>query len=701
MNIETVYKKICDDKVLSFQEVSHHFKVSNNHDFLYLQKILNDLLTENKITFLVKENMYVNTQLLNNKTKIGTINLDKKNNGYINIEDKVYFFSSRQIQDVIAGDVVSFTSEEKPIIFENNINKNNKLMYYADFKNILKRNNLFLLGIVKIFNQKPAFICDKKDIKNLIISNFLPKYLNKKVKAKIISVTSNKEIIVQIIDVLGDRFDKKIDSISILELNNISYKFNKHLEEQAKNAALLKSKDFKNRKDLTNKAIITIDGDDSKDFDDAIFVEKEKNNYRLFVAIADVSHYVEENTDLNKEALMRSNSIYLSDFTVPMLPEILSNDYCSLNPDSIKLTITCEILLDENAQVIEYQIYKSFIKSHRRCTYNEVNSFFENKNSNPFTEDIKNSLSHGFDLYKKLKKIKLDKGMIDFSIPESKIILEKTTNKVLDIVYRTQKDAEMMIEQFMVLANEMTADFLDQKVKKGIYRIHPKPVEEKLEKFKNASRQMKFFVEIPHVPTSKQIQKIVHSFNDKQNRILTILLLRCMEKAKYDYKNIGHYGLASECYTHFTSPIRRYADLMVHRLITHFLDGEKRLNDYSFDYLKYICEKNNFCEIKAMELESTVAKMKKAEYMQNFIGQTFEVLITSITSFGFFVELNHKPIEGMVNIRSIENIDLIYNAQEQFFIHTKTKRQYRLGDMIKVKLIATNKYHQTIDFCLA
>ncbi len=427
----------------------------------------------------------------------------------------------------------------------------------------------------------------------------------------------------------------------------------------------------------------------------------EAGNRVLYVDIADVSYYVKEKSFLDQDAYVRGTSVYLVDRVVPMLPHQLSNGICSLLPNVDRYTQTCKIEFDENAKVISHDIFESMINSNYRLTYDEANDIIEHKPTK-YDDDVTSMLLEMDKLAKQIQSNKDKKGMLDFSIPEPKIIVDGK-GKVLDIHLREQRDAEKLIENFMVIANETVASHIFWMERPFIYRVHDKPNAEKIQNFLK-------FVSVFNIKLKgnldnllpKDIQKLLIDIdNQNESKFLDRLLLRSMAKAIYDNVNIGHFGLASDCYTHFTSPIRRYPDLIVHRLLRKYLYNK---NDYRAkdevaisEKIKKIADKSSQKERDAIEAEREVNDMKMAEYMLNYIGAEFNGFISSVTSFGFFVELDNS-IEGLVHISNLLDDYYSFDSQFNVLIGEKTKKQFRLGQEIKVKVKEVSVASRSIDF---
>ena len=458
--------------------------------------------------------------------------------------------------------------------------------------------------------------------------------------------------------------------------------------------------EYQGRKDLREEEIFTIDGDDTKDIDDAISLKQTPDGYELGVHIADVSHYVQEGTALDSEALERGTSVYLVDRVIPMLPHELSNGICSLNPNVDSLTISCVMQFDWNGNMTSYDIFPSVIKSRKQMTYHCVNQILE-KNEvpngyEPFVETLKKMR----DFSQILRKVKHARGAIDFDIDEAKILVDENCVPT-EIKLRNRGTGEKLIEDFMIAANECVASHIFYMNLPFIYRIHESPKEEKIKEFLNFVSTLGYHVEGKVKDNHpKTIQKILQSLEDKKEyKILASLMLRSMQKAIYSKDNVGHFGLASRCYTHFTSPIRRYPDTTVHRLLHTYLFDQNLSSHTLHTYeekLIYIAEHSSMKERASVDCEREVEDMKMAEYMEQHIGEEFEGMISSVMSFGLFVELDNL-IEGLVPIKDMNDF-FHYDEERMTLTGEKSHIEYRIGERLVVKVVRASKEEKQIDF---
>ena len=507
----------------------------------------------------------------------------------------------------------------------------------------------------------------------------------------------------EIIKVIGHKNDPGIDVLSIACKYGIEDTFSDEiLDEVEKIPYEVKKSDKKDRKDLTEKQIFTIDGDDTKDIDDAISLDILKNgNYLLGVHIADVSNYVKETSFIGKEALERGTSVYIGGRVVPMLPQKLSNGICSLNPNVERLAVSCDIEIDKKTgKKVNSEVYLSVIKSKKQMTYNNVNKILEENVVPEGYEDFKDTLIKMNELAHLLRKYKIERGYIDFDIEEAKIEVNDR-GEAVDIKKRHRGEGENLIEDFMIAANEAVAETIYYMELPFIYRVHGTPSEEKIQNFAKFVSVLGYKIDgkLKNV-TPKTVQKILETLKQKKEyQILSKLLLRSMQKAIYDKSNIGHFGIASKCYTHFTSPIRRFPDLTVHRLLKTYLFEHKIDSETveSWDHkLDFIGPHSSKKERDAFECECEVDDMKMAEYMEKHIGEEYVGYISEVMSFGMFVELDNL-VEGLVRLDTLNDHYLF--DEETFTIRSKhDKRGFRLGDQVKIKVVASNKLTHRIDF---
>ncbi len=506
----------------------------------------------------------------------------------------------------------------------------------------------------------------------------------------------------KVVEIIGHKNDPGVDILSIIYKYNINTTFPDDVKEEVANINMeVLPGEYHGRRDLREQMIFTIDGDDTKDIDDAISIEKFANgHYKLGVHIADVSYYVKEGSPLDNEAMERGTSVYLVDRVIPMLPHELSNGICSLNPNVDRLAISCVMEFDSTGKQLDYEIFPSVIKSRIQMTYKKVNSILEKNVVPEGYEPYAETLREMAELAKILRNAKVKRGYINFDIDEAKILVDENC-KPTEITVRERGVGENLIEDFMIAANECVATHIYFMNLPFIYRVHEVPKEEKIRSFLAFVSNLGYNIpgDIKDTkPTT--MQKILKALEDKpEYKILSSLLLRCMQKAVYKPVNLGHYGLASTCYTHFTSPIRRYPDTTVHRLLRTYL-FENKIDNTTIrkweEKLVYIADHSSDRERASVDCEREVEDMKMAEYMENHIGEEFNGMISSVTSFGMFVELDNL-VEGLVPLRDMPDF-FVYDEERMTLTGEKSHVKYTIGDKVRVKVVRASKEDKTIDF---
>ena len=678
------------DKALSVTEINDSLGFSSVDELKELLKVLNKLEDELKIYRTKKDNYLLFT---NSHLKIGTMIANKKGYGFVDIEgDEDVFIPPTNMNGAIHGDkvIVEITSP-KGIDLEGRILK------------IVDRKFKQMVGEIYYVKNKPFLKLDDDRVKlDIVIDKTQGAMEGHKVLVKITSKLKDNNYKGEVIKILGHKNDPGVDILSITNEMGIPDTFSENVMKELDNIPdEVKEEDLVNRTDLREEVIFTIDGDDTKDIDDAISIEKVGKNYKLGVHIADVSYYVKPNTALDSEAFDRGTSVYLADRVIPMLPHKLSNGICSLNPNVDRLALSCIMEIDENGNVVDYDILQTIIKSRIQMTYKKVNQILEENSVPKGYEEYVDKLRMMADLAKILRKNKENRGYIDFDIDESKIIVDDK-GKAIDVTLRNRGTGEKLIEDFMIAANETVATHIYYMELPFIYRIHGEPNEEKINNFMRFLNILGYKVkeDIKKI-TPKTMQNILSQLKDKKEfHLLSGLLLRSMQKAIYDTNNIGHFGIASKCYTHFTSPIRRYPDTTVHRLLHTYLFDNNISNETISYYereLPFVAEHTSNMERRSIECERAVDDMKKAEYMMDHIGEEYDGIISSVLNFGMFVELPNL-IEGLVRLDSLKGDYYTYDETTFTIRGNKDKRGYRLGDSVRVKVIAADKEKRTIDF---
>lgn len=627
--------------------------------------------------------------------KKGKFIANKKGYGFVEFdkEEEDIYIPKESVLNAIDGDIV--------VIEVAKVNKGEK-PYGRIFK-VIKRNKDYLVGEIVIENDNYYVLPDNDIYKFKVL---IP-------KEETNSLVEGMKVLVKVIDnknsniyhgsiekVIGHKDDPLIDVLAVAYDNGFyledSIEVKKQLEQIP---SIVTEEEIVNRKDLREEEIFTIDGSDTKDIDDAISIKKEANgNYILGVHIADVTYYFKENSPLDNSAYDKATSVYLTNYVLPMLPHQLSNGICSLNEGVDRLTITCEVKFDNNANIIDYDIYESVINSKKKMTYESVNRLLEENIVDKGYEDYVSSLKLMHELSSKIRKNKVKRGYIEFLSDEIKIIVDEYGIPI-DIHQKEQKTGEKLIEDFMIVANEAVATRIKDMGLPNIYRIHEKPKIEKIKEFLGyvTSLGYKLTGDFSKLEP-KDIQNMLEQLKDKKEfAILSDMLLRCMQKAIYSNENIGHFGLASPCYTHFTSPIRRYPDEIVHRLLRKYLFKHDYSNE-SMDNLEskiaMQAEHSSIMERKAVECEREVNDMKMAEYMESHIGEEFDGTIVGVKNFGMFVKLTNL-VEGAVSIRDLGNY---FTYDEKGHTLRGGNKIYKLGDSVRIRVKAASKDARRIDF---
>ncbi len=683
------------EKALSSIELLEALNMNSVSELTSLYEVLNDLEDE-ALIYKTRKDKYMLFE--NSHLKIGRLSVNKKGFGFVtvpNLEDDIYIDESN-LNGALDGDTV---------IIED-IKGTGKKDEGRVVK-ILKKSNNFVVGTFDIVNGKPSFTPDNQKLKMHIIidkadlDDLVPGH---KIRVKIEKELPNHRYLGRVDKIIGHKNDPGVDILSIVYDYGINDVFSEDvMNEVDKLPSEVKKEETLERVDLTNECIFTIDGDDTKDIDDAVSIKKDGENYILGVHIADVSYYVKEGTKLYEEAKDRGTSVYLVDRVIPMLPHKLSNGICSLNPGVERLAISCVMTIDPRGKVISHDIFESVVKSRKQMTYKNVNKVLAGETPEDYKE-FESDLKLMEELSTILRKEKLSRGYLDFDTNEAKILVDENC-KPYDIVLRDRGRGENIIEDFMIAANETVASHIFYMGYPFVYRVHEVPDDEKVSDFLNSLSLMGINIKgTRHFDNPKVMQNILDSLRDKQGfDILSMLLLRCMRKAEYKDQNLGHYGLASKCYTHFTSPIRRFPDTTVHNLLRKYVfnkPNEHELNELISYYemkLPEICEHSSKKEKDSIDCERDVEKMKMAEYMEDHIGEEFDGIISSCLNFGMFVQLPNM-VEGLVHVSDIKGDYFNYNEELNALIGQRTKKMYKLGDKIHIKVINASKETSTIDF---
>jgi len=561
-----------------------------------------------------------------------------------------------------------------------------------------------LVGRLHTDKNVPYVVVDDKRIKhNIKITEMIEGCEdNQVVIVEILtSPTLESEATGKVIEIIGGFLDEGVEVDSALYRHQIPKDFSEAAANEAgKLPSKVLAKDKKGRTDVTHIPLITIDGEDSRDFDDAVFAEPSDRGWKLYVAIADVSHYISEGSALDLDAIERGNSVYFPHRVVPMLPEVISNGLCSLNPDLERLCMICEMNMDSLGELLDYQFYPAVMLSHARLTYTQVNEVLTSKKSNlrkTYANVIDNIESlHG--LYKTLRISRQKRGVMDFDRIESQILFNDN-GKIENIIARKRNDAHKLIEECMLMANQASAKFLQKHDEDFLYRIHPKPTAEKIEVTRQFLSAVGLSLEGGMEPESRDFAKVLKTAKGREDEnIIKTVVLRTMKQAVYTPANEGHFGLAFEDYTHFTSPIRRYPDLLVHRAIKRVLNKQSRSPSKRMSELgKHL----SMTERRADDASRDVEQWLKCEYMHDKVGEDFSGVISGVAGFGFFVELTDVFVEGMIALRDLKDDYYVYDDIHHQLKGQRTGKVFRLGDVVEVKLASVSLDDRRISFSLA
>ena len=681
------------DRAVDIIEICDLLNIKDKSNIEKLNITLLDM-EKKGIIHVTHKNRYI---LLKNCKSLrkGIIDVNKSGNAFCILDDhNDVFIDKKNLNGSIEGDSVIIDTFNRRGKLEGSVIK------------ILDRKYKTIVGRVSKLTRKLVVIPDDNKI-NITINVLNPDFPNLVDGHKVLIILKNhikKDLYEGVIDkIIGHVNDPDIDILSIAYSHGITL----DISEESKQELLsipesVEDKDLVGRVDLTNQVIFTIDGDDTKDIDDAISVSYDNVNkiYTLGVHIADVTNYVTPNTALYKDAYLKGTSSYLADKVLPMLPHELSNGICSLNPGVLRLAISCVMKIDETGKIIDHDIFKSVIKSRKQMTYKCVNKIIMEGVIPEGYEEYKDDLLLMNELHKILRKRKVNNGYIEFGIDEIKIKQDET-GKCIDILKRVQLEGEKIIEDFMIAANETVAEHIYNMDLPFIYRVHGTPRTEKIEDFVNLLKVLNISCNTKNISiSSKGMQDIIESIKDHPAfKTLSSMLLRCMQKAIYSTNNIGHYGLGLKNYTHFTSPIRRFPDLMVHQLLKTYLfnnDLNSSTIDFYSQYLIEVAEYSSEREQEAQAAEREVDDMKMAEYMVDHIGEEYDGVISTVTNYGFYVELDNM-VDGLVHISSLKGY---YNYVPELLslISTSNNNKYTIGDKVRIKVVGANKDSRTIDF---
>ena len=682
------YKPMTIDEMLRYLDCDKYIKKD-------VKKIIKKLAKENEIKISSKNKIHPLSN--DDKSLMGEISLAQGGYGFFISDNNEYmdvFISQNNLNSANDKDRVKIE-----IIKEKEYGKNAE----GKVVEILQRNTSQIVGLYKK-NKGFGFVISDRD--NLSSDIYIDEKFSKKAKnndkvvCEIIKYPKNGSPEGRIVEILGNKNDFNVDVLSIIRSYGLKDNFSKKTKKEAvfidKEVDITKQKD---RKDLIDLFTVTIDGRDSKDFDDAISIEKDEEDFILYVHIADVSHYVKENSEIDKEAYQRGNSTYLYNIVLPMLPEELSNGICSLNPNENRLALSLKMRINKLGKVVDYKIYKSMIKSNYRLVYDDVNDYLDNKDKVYDDEILIEKLELFDKLYKILKNKREKRGAIDFNFTESQIDVNEKGD-VLNISIFERGSANKMIEEFMLVSNETIASLFAYMDFPSLYRIHEKPKDEKVESFKNILNTLGYNIKGKELHP-KDFQEILKEVSGKDDEsLVNMLMLRTMRKAKYaNYRDI-HFGLATKYYTHFTAPIRRYPDLIVHRLVKDFVDNKfENISQSSLEkQLAKNAEHLSITERNSEECERDVEDLYKCKYMKKYIGEKFQGIISTITDFGIFIELENT-VEGCFMYKFSDD-HFEYIEQKLSCVNRDNNKRYKIGQKVLIEVKNVDLEKRNIDFDL-
>ncbi|MDK3933782.1 ribonuclease R [Staphylococcus pseudintermedius] len=697
--------KSADYEPMSVSDFQDALGLSSADSFRDLIKILVELEQTGMVTRTKQDRYQKQQQKTNSGLVRGTLSQNKKGFAFLRPDDQEMediFIPPTKINRAMDGDVVLVEVKKSRGDFR-------KGKFEGEVKAIESHS---IKQVVGTFSEARHFGFVVPDDKRIMQDIFVP-------KGQELGAVEGHKVLVQITQysdgtnspegqisaILGHKNDPGVDILSIIYQHGIEIEFPDDVLKEAENVPeTIQPDELKGRRDLRDELTITIDGVDAKDLDDAIAVKKLDNgNTELTVSIADVSYYVTEGSALDREAYDRATSVYLVDRVIPMIPHRLSNGICSLNPEVDRLAMSCRMEIDAQGQVVKHEIFESVIHSNARMTYDAVNRIITDKDAATRAQypEIVPMLDLAQTLSQQLIAMRKKRGEIDFDIKEAKVIVnEEGIPK--EVVTRERGEGERLIESFMLIANETVAEHFNQMEVPFIYRIHEQPKSERLRRFfdfiTNFGIMVKGTGEDIHPSTLQNIHEEIAG--RPEDMVISTMMLRSMQQARYDADNLGHFGLAADYYTHFTSPIRRYPDLIVHRLVRKYLieksmDG-RAMHEWE-EKLPQIAEHTSNRERRAIDAERDTDELKKAEFMIQHIGDEFEGVISSVANFGMFVELPNT-IEGMVNMQNMSDDYYHFDERQMALIGERKAKVYRIGDVVKVKVIHVDVDERQIDF---
>ena len=681
-------------KIYNYKQISDGIDYKNPRQRELVIQSLHKLLSEKRITETEKGKYIINLNI--EGTLTGTIDFNQAGNAYVRIEDMKddVFIHSKNVKDALQGDKVLIVT----------YNFKGKKMEGSVLE-VLERKRDEFVGVLQMIKEKDFgfVVCDKKSINTDI---FIPRDNiggakdGEKVVVKMTDwKPGEKNPTGKIINVLGMPGNHETEIHSILAEYGLPYSFPPEVEQEAQNIdRKIHDSEVAKRRDMRNVCTFTIDPKDAKDFDDALSIQKlENGNWEIGVHIADVSHYVIPGTQLDDEAYDRATSVYLVDRVVPMLPEVLSNDVCSLRPNEDKYTFSAVFELDENAKILSEWFGRTVTHSDRRFSYEDAQERIETQEGD-LTEEVL-TLDR---LAKILRKERIDNGAITFDRSEVRFHLDENSEPI-GVYFKLSKDSNHLIEEFMLLANRKVSEFISLK-KSGeptqntfIYRVHDDPDPAKLEALRDFVGTFGFKMDLANTKkVAQSLNKLLSDVKGKgEENMIETLAMRSMSKAIYSTTPIGHYGLGFEYYSHFTSPIRRYPDLIAHRLLQHYLDGGKSPNKEEIEVKAKHC---SAMERLAADAERDSIKFMQVKFMEKHLGEEFTGVISGVADFGFWVQIPENGAEGLIKLRDLMDDSYSYDQKNHLVQGSRTGNQYQLGDQVTIKVVKVNLVQKQLDF---
>lgn len=694
---ETAYKP------LTYDELINHFAIEQQADFTAFEALLRDMEQDGKIV-LTRSGRYGVPERMD--LLRGRLQAHAKGFGFLIPDDKDHpdvYIHANDLKGAMNGDIVlARITSRSP----------SGGRMEGEVVRIVRRGVLQTVGVFQSFETYGFVLPDDKRINRDI---FVPKESFKgavdgeKVVVRIVSYPEGRAAAEgEIIEILGHKDDPGVDILSVIRKHQLPEAFPAEVMAEAEAAPDSITEEeivAQGRRDLRGLNIVTIDGEDAKDLDDAVNVELLPNgHYKLGVHIADVGYYVREGSELDKEAYNRGCSVYLVDRVIPMLPHRLSNGICSLNPQVDRLTMSCEMEFNEHMKVVKHDVFTSVIRTKERMTYTNVRKILEDEDPellerySPLIEDFRLMK----ELAMKLRGARMRRGAVDFDFQESKILVDEN-GKAYDIVKRERSVAEQIIEEFMLAANETVAEHFHWLKVPFLYRIHEDPDPEKLQNFMAFAANFGYHIKgRGNSVHPRALQSLLEDIQGtKEQTVISTMMLRSMKQAKYDAESTGHFGLAAEYYSHFTSPIRRYPDLVIHRVMREVFEGGGALTPKRLEYLSSrmpdIAQQSSERERVAVDAERDTEQLKKAEYMLDKVGEEFDAMISSVTSFGMFIELDNT-VEGLIRLSNLTDDYYHFDEAHMLLIGERTSKVFRIGDEVKIRVAKVNMDDHTIDF---